>query len=407
MRQNKFWLTRMTQTSVLTAYFTTNLLEKYAKAQKNSSIVFLPHLFYTNFMSADDALFHEVLELEEKVKKTVLPPDLTEKTLEMLSRLTRMAKYGGYTSEYEQIAHYVDWITMLPWTKRSTDTLDLKNAKDILDKNHYGLFHIKERILEYLAVLKLRLDKSELKGEKSQLKFMRAPILCFVGLVGTGKTTIAYSIAEAMGRQFVRIPFGGMGDPLDLRGQSRARADAEVGLIIKGLKRAQTKNPVVLLDEIDRVSDQARASIMGVLVELLDPEQNMAFTDHFIDFPFDLSEVLFVATANNTTNIATAVLDRLEPMQMPSYSDEEKIAIGKDYVLPKTVEEAGLDLGDLTIDDNVWPQIVRPLGFDSGVRTLERTINGICRKVAKLTVEGKGKKYHLTTSNIKDFLPDY
>lgn len=358
-------------------------------------------------MPADDALFTEVLQLEEKVKKTVLPPDLSEKVLEMLARLTRVAKYGGYSMEYEQVGHYVDWITTLPWSKRSVDTLDLKNAKEMLDKNHYGLFHIKERILEYLAVLKLRQDKSELSGDKGRLKFMRAPILCFVGLVGTGKTTIAYSIAEAMGRQFVRVPFGGMGDPLDLRGQSRARADAEVGLIIKALKRAQTKNPVILLDEIDRVSDQARASIMGVLVELLDPEQNMAFTDHFIDFPFDLSEVLFVATANNTTNIATAVLDRLEPMQMPSYSDEEKIAIGKDYVLPKTVLEAGLDKDDLTIDDNVWPQVVRPLGFDSGVRTLERTINGICRKVAKLTVEGKGKKYHLTTSNIKEFLPDY
>lgn len=357
-------------------------------------------------MPADDALFKEVIELEDKVKKTVLPPDLAEKSLEMLSRLTRMAKYGGYTSEYEQTAHYVDWITALPWTKRSTDTLDLKNAKETLDKNHYGLSHIKERILEYLAVLKLRQIKSR-SEEENRLKFMRAPILCFVGLVGTGKTTIAYSIAEAMGRKFVRIPFGGMGDPLDLRGQSRARPDAEVGLIIKALRRAQTKNPVILLDEIDRVSDEARASIMGVLVELLDPEQNMAFTDHFVDFPFDLSEVLFVATANNTTNIATAVLDRLEPMQMPSYSDEEKIAIAKDYVLPKTVVESGLKPENLTIDENVWPKIVRPLGFDSGVRTLERTVNGICRKVAKLTVEGRGVKFHLTSDNIKDFLPDY
>ncbi len=358
-------------------------------------------------MPADNSLFTEVLELEEKVKKTVLPPDLSEKVLEMLSRLTRMAKYGGYSIEYEQVAHYVDWITNLPWAKRSKDILDLKNAKDALDKNHYGLSQIKERILEYLAVLSLRQGKSELSGEEGRLKFMRAPILCFVGLVGTGKTTIAYSIANAMGREFVRIPFGGMGDPLDLRGQSRARPDAEVGLVIKALRRAQTKNPVILLDEIDRVSDEARASIMGVLVELLDPEQNMAFTDHFVDFPFDLSEVLFVATANNTTNIATAVLDRLEPMQMPSYSDEEKIAIAKDYVLPKTIVESGLEKDNVSIDDNVWPKIVRPLGFDSGVRTLERTVNGICRKRAMRTVEGKGQKFHLTSDNIKDFLPDY
>ncbi|MBI3385105.1 AAA family ATPase [Candidatus Gottesmanbacteria bacterium] len=359
-------------------------------------------------MPDDAILFSETLQLEEKVKKAILPPDLREKAIGMLDRLRRMVKFGGYSSEYEQVAHYIDWITNLPWDKRGDDILDLRHTKEILDKNHYGLEHIKQRILEYLAVLKLRKEKGEKFSEKKEImKFMRAPILCFIGLVGTGKTTIAYSIAEAMGRKFVRIPFGGMGDPLDLRGQSRVRPDAEVGLVIKALRRAQDKNPVVLLDEIDRVSDEGRASIMGVLVELLDPEQNMAFTDHFLDFPFDLSEVLFIATANNTTHIATAVLDRLEPMQMPSYTDEEKITIGRDYVLPRTMEESGLDPQTIKIDENVWPKIVRPLGFDSGVRTLERTINGLCRKIARLVVEGKGKEFHLTIENIKDFLPTY
>ncbi|MBI3981094.1 AAA family ATPase [Candidatus Microgenomates bacterium] len=359
-------------------------------------------------MSADDAIFTEVVRLQEKTKNSPLPPDLREKALSMLDRLGRMAKFGGYSAEYEQVSHYIDWITNLPWNKRSEDVLDLEHAKEVLDKHHYGLEHIKERILEYLSVLKLRREKGEKDTqEKEVMKFMRAPILCFIGLVGTGKTTIAYSIAEAMGRKFVRVPFGGMGDPLDLRGQSRVRPDAEVGQIIKALRRAQTKNPVVLLDEVDRVTEEGRASIMGVLVELLDPEQNMAFSDHFIDYPFDLSEVLFIATANNTTHIATAVLDRLEPMQMPSYTDEEKITIGKDYVLPKTMEESGLEKGTIKIDDNVWPKIVRPLGFDSGVRTLERTINGICRKVAKLVVEKRGTSFHLTTENIKEFLPNY
>ncbi len=344
--------------------------------------------------------FGEIEKLEKKVKETTLPPELRGKLEEETLRLRRLTGSAGYTQEFTQVSTYVDWLTSLPWAKRSDDILDLPFAKKILDKNHYGLEPIKERILEYLAVLKM-------KKEKPSNVLMRAPILCFVGLVGTGKTTIAYSIAEAMGRKFERIPFGGMGDPLYLRGQSRVHPDAEPGQIIKALKRAGTKNPVILLDEIDRIVEESRATIMGVLVELLDPEQNMAFADHYVDFPFDLSEVLFIATANNTTNISTAVLDRLEPMMMPSYTDEEKIVIGRDFVLPRTMEEAGLIKDNLEIDAGVWPKIVRPLGYDAGVRTLERTINGICRKVAKMVVEKKGRKFQITEANVKDFLPSW
>jgi len=351
-------------------------------------------------------LLKEVVNLQKIVDSAQLPPELKDRALQMIDRLGRMIRFGDYSTECEKVEHYIDWITHLPWTKRSPDILDLEKAKQILDQNHYGLEDIKERILEYLAVLKLKKENKNISSD-GILKFMRAPILSFFGLVGTGKTTIAYSIAAAMGRQIVRVPFGGLGDPLDLRGQSRIRADAEPGLIIKALRRAGTKNPVILLDEIDRVTDEGRASIMGVLVELLDPEQNMAFRDHFIDYPFDLSEALFIATANNSTHIATAVLDRLEPMQMPSYTDEEKIMIAKKYVFPKMLLEAGLGDKAITIDENAWPKIVRPLGFDAGIRTLERTINGICRKVAKLTVEGGDKSYHLTDANIKDFLPTW
>jgi ATP-dependent Lon protease len=343
-------------------------------------------------------LISEVNDLEKKINTISLPPELKEKSLQMIQRLGRMARFGEYTTEYEKTSHYLDWISNLPWEKRSQDVLDLVNAKKILDKNHYGLENIKERLLEYLSVLSLRKDKGGVQ---------RAPILCFVGLVGTGKTTIASSIAEAMGRKFARVPFGGLGDPLDLRGQSRLRPDAEPGLIIKALRRAGTKNPVILLDEIDRVTDEGRSSIMGVLVELLDPEQNMAFQDHFIDFPFDLSEVLFVATCNNIGSISTAVMDRLEPIQMPSYTDEEKINIGKSYVLPNTLKETGLSSDIVQIDAEVWAKIVRPLGYDAGIRTLERTIDGICRKIAKMIVEGKGKSFSLNSENIKDFLPNW
>lgn len=350
-------------------------------------------------MPADDvATLSEITKLEEKLNAASLPPDLAERAHGMVERAKIAFRNGGFFSGLEQITGYIEWITALPWTTSSDDILDLKLAGEILDKHHYGLKDIKDRILEYLAVLKLKKDEHAADG-------MRAPILCFLGLVGTGKTTIAYAIAEAMGREIVRIPFGGMGSALDLRGQSRVHPDSEPGHVIKALKRAKTKNPVLLLDEIDRVSEQARGDIMGVLVELLDPQQNVAFTDHYIDYPFDLTQVLFIATANNTTHIATAVLDRLEPIQMPSYTDDEKVVIGREYVLPKMLAGAGLSSDNVAISDDVWPLIVRPLGFDSGIRTLERTINGLCRKVARNIVEGKGKAFTITQENIKEYLP--
>lgn len=346
----------------------------------------------------------EVEELRKRIEAAVMPPELKERAIQMAERLSRMAQNEGYSSEYERTATYVDWLINFPWNKRSQDILDLNNARKILDKNHYGVSDIKERILEYTAVLKLQREKNI---TSESLKLVRAPILCFVGLVGTGKTTIAYSIAEALGRKIARIPIGGMSDPLDLRGQSRIRPDSEPGLIVKALRRVGTKNPVILLDEIDRVAEEGRSSIMGVLVELLDPEQNSAFRDHFMDFPVDLSEVLFVATCNNTTNISVAVMDRLEPIQMPSYSDEEKTFIGKNFIFPKTLEEIGLGSDRLRVEENVWPKIVRPLGYDAGIRTLERTINSICRKVAKMIVDGKGTSFTITSENMKDFLPSW
>lgn len=365
----------------------------------------------------DEALpIKEIQELEEKVKKAFLPSDLQEKAFLMLQRASSALRFSGQSASLEGVSKYIDWITSLPWDKTSEDNLDLDHAKQILDKNHYGLTEIKERILEYLAVLKLKSTSNQQllnqkhssgSGQAATSNQLRAPILCFVGLVGTGKTTIAYSIAEAMGRKFARIPFGGMGAAADLRGQSRVHPDAEVGQVIKALRRSLTKNPVILFDEIDRVSEAGRADIMGVLVELLDPEQNFAFQDHYMDYPFDLSQVLFVTTANSTKNISTAVLDRLEPIQMPSYTDEEKIKIGKDYMFPKELASCGLTRQQLIIVDDVWPIIVRPLGFDAGIRTLERTINGICRKIARLIVEEKGSSFELNSDNIKQFLPTW
>lgn len=338
--------------------------------------------------------------LSEKVSKEDIPAELKNRIIVRLEQLASLTESPSFLPEYDRLSKYVDWILSLPWNKRTKDILDLNHTKEILDKNHYGLEKIKSRILEYVSVMSLKQQKGEEKD------MMRAPVLCFVGLVGTGKTTIAISIAEALGRKFARIPFGGMGDPLELRGQSRMHAEAEPGKIIKALRTTQSKNCVILLDEIDRVTDEGRSSIMGVLVELLDPEQNGKYTDHFIDFPFDLSEVIFVATANNTHNISTAVLDRLEPMQMPSYSDAEKITIGKKYMLPDIIKQSGINPDSFVIDEDVWAKIVRPLGFDAGMRTLERTINGIVRKVARKIIEGSGQSYKITSENLKEFLPD-
>lgn len=345
------------------------------------------------------AASEQINTLSERVKKAELPEKLKDAILVRLGQLTNLAESSTFLPELDRISRYIDWVTTIPWNRRTKDNLDLEHARQILDKNHYGLQEIKDRILEYISVMKLKQEKEE--GED----FMRAPILCFVGLVGTGKTTIAASIAEALGRKFARIPFGGMGDPLDLRGQSRMHPEAEPGKIIKALKTTQSKNSVILLDEIDRVTDEGRASIMGVLVELLDPRQNFEFVDHYIDYPIDLSEVLFITTANNTISVSTAVLDRLEPLSMPSYTDEEKITIGKNYMLPRVIKETGIPEGSLAIDDSVWPVIVRPLGFDAGIRTLERTVEGIARKVALKIVEGKGNSFKVTIENIKDFLP--
>ena len=265
-----------------------------------------------------------------------------------------------------------------------------------MNKTHYGMSEPKDRILEYLATIKLRAEQG---GEK----IVRAPAIFLVGLVGTGKTTFAYSLAETMGRKFSRIPFGGLGSARDLRGKSRLFAEAEPGAIVKAIRDAGSWNPIILLDEIDRVGAEERADIMGVLVELLDPTQNNRFLDHYLDYPIDLSQVLFVATANNTTNVATAVLDRLELIQMPSYSDEEKIHISREFLLPEAIKNAGLLPNQIEIDPAVWPVVTRPLGYDAGIRTLQRTIAALTCRVAVRSLKAKLPKL-VNMDNYKQYM---
>ncbi len=337
-----------------------------------------------------DSARSTIEELKIKIEQAILPTDVSDKLLNLL-------KFPGSGAELEKIIAYINFVLSLPYDKYTEDVLDINRAKKILDKNHFGLQSVKDRILEYLAVLILH-------RQKGLTRSFHAPILIFVGLVGSGKTSISYSIAESLGRQIIRIPFGGLGDPASLRGQSRIKPEGEPGQIIKAIKQAQVSNPVILLDEIDRVAAEHKTDLMGVLVELLDPAQNEVFVDHFLDFPYDLSQVLFIATANNTTSIATAVLDRLEPIQMPIFSDEEKVVIGKDYLFPKAMEEAGIERGLLIIDQNVWPQVIRPLGYDGGIRSLDRTIEGICRKVARKIVEGEKGPFKVGVETLGEYL---
>jgi ATP-dependent Lon protease len=350
--------------------------------------------------------YDQIRKLGEMVEKAAIPDDLRDILNDRIARLALIRTGAGFMSstyilEYESTQRYINWIVGLPWDKKSKDILDLKKAREILDRDHYGLEMLKQRMLEYIATIMLNIENN---GPDFAA---RSPILCFVGLAGTGKTTFAKSMAEALGRAFERIPFGGMADSRVLRGQSRYFPDAEPGQVIKRLVHAKAKNPVILLDELDRVTETARADIMGVLIELLDPEQNNAFTDHYIDYPFDLSNSLFVSTANNTTAISTAVLDRLEIIQMPSYNDEEKTVIGRDYVYPKTKKLIGLKPDQLAIDEAVWAIIIRPLGYDPGVRGLERLINMMCRKAARMIVAGEAKNVRITPENVKEFTEEF
>ncbi|MBP9690819.1 AAA family ATPase [Candidatus Woesebacteria bacterium] len=344
-------------------------------------------------------------KLEEKIAAATLPPDLLEKATAMVERLKIIAKEGSFFVEYDNIARYIDWICGMPWATQSEDILDLAHARQVLEKNHYGLNDVKEKILEYLSILTIKKARN-----LSDDAVARAPIISLVGLVGVGKTTIAYSIAESLGRKIERVPFGGMGSAAQLRGQSRFNPTAEPGLIVKALRRAGTSNPVILLDEIDRVSEQARADIMGVLVEMLDPEQNRAYLDHYIDYPVNLSNVLFVATSNNTKDISTAVLDRLEVIQMPSYTDQEKIYIAKQHMFPKVLLESGLTAQDIVVQDDAWEDIVRPLGYDSGIRSLKRTVQGLVRRVVLMALDGKipqGQTFTVTRQNVKELVPQW
>jgi ATP-dependent Lon protease len=340
--------------------------------------------------------------LKGKVDSRNLPDELKGTIERMLTRVQRVAELTGYSQEFETVSKYVDWVTRLPWEMYNLDNLDINNVRKLLDEHHYGIEKIKREILEYIAVMDLKASK--VGGSQ----VVQAPVMCFVGLQGIGKTTMARSIAQAMGRPMVRIAMGGMSNITELRGSPKSMPDSEPGQIVKALIKANVMNPVIVLDEVDKVSGEEGKSkdFYAALLEVLDPEQNNLFRDHYIDYPIDLSKVLFICTANNLGPISSALLDRMEVIRFMSYTDDEKTVIAKTYLLPKVIAKTGLSNEQIEFTDDVWPAIVRPLGFDAGIRQLERNVLGLCRRVAKEIVDGKATKVIITTANVKDYMPE-
>jgi ATP-dependent Lon protease len=355
----------------------------------------------------------EIARLDESVQKSTLPDQLKQKAQGMILRLRKMSAAGSYSREFEPVAEYIQWITQIPFGRYTNDDLNLQNAEESLNANHYGLQPVKSRILEYLAVLKLQNKNIQEANTEVTMKTFKgssanAPILCFVGIQGVGKTTMAKSIAHALGREFARVSLGALGSVVELRGRSRGEIDAEPSQIIKSLIRTNVMNPLILLDEIDKVSGQTglRSDIMAALLEILDPEQNSTFMDKYIDHPIDLSQCIFITTANNLGGISAALLDRLETVRFGSYTDDDKVMIAKNYLLPKVRKATGLTEQQLSFDDNVWPLVIRPLGFDAGVRQLERTLTDLARKVALMIVKGTTQGVKISQENFRQFIPE-
>ncbi|MGQ9858442.1 MAG: endopeptidase La [Thermodesulfobacteriota bacterium] len=335
-----------------------------------------------------DERTEEINELREKIAKAKMPPDVEKEALKQLSRLEMMHPDAA---EASILRTYLDWMVDLPWSISTRDRLNIAKVKKVLDEDHYNLEKVKDRILEYLGVRKIK-------------RHMKGPILCFVGPPGVGKTSLGRSIARALGRKFTRVSLGGMRDEAEIRGHRRTYIGALPGRIIQGIKQAGSNNPVFMLDEIDKVGTDFRGDPSAALLEVLDPEQNFAFSDHYLNVPFDLSKVMFITTANLIDPILPALKDRMEIIEIPGYSNEEKLHIAQQFLIPRQLKENGITARDLLISEEAILQVISHYTRESGVRNLERELAAICRKVARRKAEGHRGLVHVIRSNLHKFL---
>ena len=330
----------------------------------------------------------DVEDLKKKIDEAGMPDDVKKEALKELGRLSRMSPMAA---DYSLTRNYVEWLAVLPWNKTSGQEIEILKAKEILDTDHYDLEKVKDRILDYLSVRRLKPN-------------MKGPILCFVGPPGVGKTSLGKSIARALGRKFVRLSLGGVHDEAEIRGHRRTYIGALPGQIIQGIRRAETKDPVFMLDEIDKVGRDFRGDPGSALLEALDPEQNSTFRDNYLDVTFDLSKVLFITTANMLDPIAEPLRDRMEIIELQGYSEEEKLHIARRYLVPRQVEENGITAEQIEFPDEALRYVIRHYTREAGVRSLERTIGTICRKQARRLAEGKTEKLVVTQEIVQEFL---
>lgn len=380
-------LAKEVQLSTMQAKIQAEVKEEMSRSQRDYFLREQVRAINKELGEADDSLL-ELEDYKKKIKRARMPKDADKEAAKQLKRLEQM---HPESAESTVVRTYLDWLVDMPWSRSSKDVIDIKKAQQILDKNHHGLDNVKKRILEYLSIRKLN---PQSKG----------PILCFVGPPGVGKTSLGQAIARALHRKFVRISLGGIRDEAEIRGHRRTYIGALPGRILQGLKQCQTKNPVFMMDEIDKLGADFRGDPSAALLEALDPEQNSAFSDHFLNLPFDLSRVMFILTANTTDTIPSALLDRMEVINLAGYTQEEKAAIAFKHLLPRQIKEKGLKARTLTISAGAMEQIIWEYTAEAGLRNLEREIGTICRKAARQIAENRQKKFQVTRLNLHKYL---